>query len=283
MVAANTNEPLLSEWADGIHPNVPAHVYHQRILGLVSKSALDELAKAPARYKAWIDGIVGNDSTPALEFGAAFHCALLEPERFKQTYVVVPDFGDCRKTENKTKRDEWRRENGHKQVLEVADAWRIKGMCEAVRSHALAGKMLVDGEAEQTILWTDEETGLKCKVRTDYLIRQFETAVDVKSTTSAHPKAFVKDVFRYGYHLQHALYRAGLAAVDVPTKHFVFIAVEKEPPYLVGVHALDDRGVRIGHFRVRELLTTMAECMKTREWPGYPEKIQMLETPPWAD
>ncbi len=265
----------------GIHANVPHAVYHERRVGLVSKSALDLIDRSPAHYKAWVDG-APDEETPALAFGSAFHCALLEPERFAQEYAVAPDFGDCRFKANKTARDTWEAEHAGVVMLSQDDNAAIVAMAEAVKRHPLAGRMFRDGQAELTIRWTDEETGLECKSRADYYVRKLAMVADVKSTLDGREDAFKKDVAKYRYHVQDALYRAGFAAAGEPVQHFVFIAVEKKPPHAVAVYALDQDAVAKGYVAARRNIATMAECVRANAWPGYPSGIQMLSLPPWA-
>jgi hypothetical protein len=89
-----TTEPNMTRTAkvsmtDGLAYGVDAGEYHQKALGVVSKSALDRIHKSPAHYRAWLEG--GERDTPAMSFGRAFHCYVLEPEVFAATYAVVPD------------------------------------------------------------------------------------------------------------------------------------------------------------------------------------------------
>ena len=64
--------------------DMPAADYHEA--KALSKSGLDQFRKSPAHFRAWQDGKTQNESSPALEFGTAAHCAVLEPERFILTY-----------------------------------------------------------------------------------------------------------------------------------------------------------------------------------------------------
>ena len=91
---AKPNSSIQDTWA-GVFYDIPAEEYHQRELGVASKSTLDLVHHSPAHYYAWLQGL-DKEPTPALEFGAAFHCASLEPERFARDYAIVPNFGDCR-------------------------------------------------------------------------------------------------------------------------------------------------------------------------------------------
>lgn len=266
----------------GLHPGIPAHLYHVREGGIASKSCLDLVNRSPAHYKAWLDGGAEEEESPALFFGSAFHCALLEPDRFKTEYVTEPEFGDCRKTANKTARDAWRAENEHAKRLTDEDRARIAGMISSVRAHPLAGRMLRDGEAELSLRWTDPETGLPCKARTDYYVRSLSMIADFKSAADASKDAFRKAIANHRYHVQDAMYRAGFAALGEPVQHFVFIAVEKEPPYAVATYFLDGKARASGLRLLTADLATLAQCLQSKHFPGYPETLQELDLPPWA-
>jgi hypothetical protein len=271
----------LIERADGLHEDVPAEEYHERVLGLVSNGALDRLDQSPAHYRTWIDA-PKEEATPALFFGKAFHCALLEPSLFARIYAAAPEFGDLRFKENKAKRDVWRKENEGRIALSASDDEAIRQMCTAVTGHPLAGKMVRNGVPELTLLWTDATTGLRCRARADYYVEKYGMVLDIKSADDASPEAFRRAVFKYRYHRQHALYREGFSALKARAEHFVFVAVEKVAPYAVGIYALDANGVAIGYGRVRSLMDAMAECIRNDSWPGYAASIQTIETPPWA-
>lgn len=275
----------------GIHEDVSHEEYHQRRVGLVSKHALDLVHRSPAHYKHWVDG-AEEEQTPALAFGAAFHCALLEPDVFKRSYIVEPeepDFGDCRKKDNKAARDKWRielakwrEEHAGWRSIDAEDMETIKRMVAAVRKHPLAKKMIRNGVPEATVKWTDEDTGLHCKIRADYYVESLSMVADVKSTLDARPEAFRRDVAKYGYHRQDALYRTGFGAIDAHVRHFVFIAVEKEEPHAIAIYALEPEAVSRGNISIRRDMETLAECVRTDTWPGYSASIQQLELPPWA-
>jgi hypothetical protein len=266
----------------GIHRSVPPTVYHERHLGLVSRSALEQMQRSAAHYKAWVDGTVEDEETPALIFGAAFHCAMLEPQRYETDYAVEPSFGDCRKTANKEARDAWRREHAGATWLPIEDARAITGMVKAVHSHPLASKMVRDGEPELTVRWQDDETGLPCKARSDYYVERLGMVADFKSSLDASPEAFRKEIVKRRYHRQYAFYRDGFAAVGAAAAHFVFVVVEKSPPYAIGIYTLDEQGVALGHSQVHALMRDMRDCLDKKAWPGFPATIRTLDLPPWA-
>lgn len=281
----------LIEMAPGLYPGVPHDVYHQRVSGIVSKTALDLVNRSPAHLKAWLDGAAdAGDGSDALRFGNLFHCGALEPARFASSYVVTPDFGDCRKKDNKAARDAWRAEVGWDEdpakskvvELSVGDDKAIRGMVASMRAHPLVSRMLKDGEPELTVRWNDEETGIPCKTRLDYFVRPREMIVDLKSADDASPEAFRRSIAKYRYHVQDALYRAGCAGAGVPAKHFVFVVVEKRPPFAIGVYTLDHEGVAAGHTAARRNVAQYAYCVRNNDFPGYSQSIETLILPPWA-
>jgi hypothetical protein len=52
-------------------------------------SVLLKMLKSPAHFKHYLNA--PHKSSPALEFGAALHCGVLEPERFSEEFVVIDD------------------------------------------------------------------------------------------------------------------------------------------------------------------------------------------------
>lgn len=271
----------LADMPDGLHLHVPADVYHERSPDIVSRSGLAKFLQAPAKYEAWANGAT-DASSPALEFGTAFHCALLEPEQFARLYVVEPDFGDCRKKEARGLRDEWRADNAGKKLLTAADDEAIRGMSASVREHPFASRMLIGGAREVTALWRDQATGLRCKARADYYSEPLKLLVDVKTTDDARAHAFERSVAKYGYHMQRAFYGDGFAACGAPVDNFVFLVVEKTPPYLVALYVLDVAAVARGREAIRQAMSSLAECLRSKKFPGYTNSIQTIGVPPWA-
>lgn len=269
------------ELPHGIHLGVPEAVYHARVPGLVSKHALDLVRRSPAHYKAWVDGAEDKE-TEALAFGRAFDCALLEPDRFEVEYVVEPAFGDCRKKENKANRDAWRAENKNAVWLSHDDYRSCVAMAKSIRAHSRASRLLSGGRSQVTLRWRDESTGLECKARLDSYRPEHRLVVDVKTAENASFAAFAKAAANYGYHRQNAHYVDGLEALGEPVDHFVFVVVEKTPPYAVAIYVLCAEDVVKGRAAVHEAMETLADCLERDVWDAYPEEIQMLVLPAWA-
>ena len=194
---------------DGIYTGISNAKYHEKLLGVVSKGAIDHLLYAAAKYYAWVTGALVDEPTEALSFGQAFHCASLEPDKFKTTYVAAPSFGDLRRTartskeearENKSRRDEWLVQNVGMLPLSVDDVDAIGGMLLSLQAHPLIGQFftaLWSGDSsiktEVTLKWEDPETGLTCRARPDLLVPDDRFVIDIKTCRDARIHAFNRD------------------------------------------------------------------------------------------
>lgn len=272
----------LLKLADGVHRDVLPRIYHERHLGVVSKSALDLVRRSPAHYKAWVDEELDDEETPALKFGRGFHCALLEPERFDEDFAIEPDVGPRNLKYGKDAIAAWRAEHEGVEHLSPDDGKAIVHMVASIRRHPLASRMIRDGVSELTLKWTDAETGLTCKSRLDYYVESLGMIVDAKSTIDARWEPFRRDMVKHGYEIQDALYRSAALTLGLPVKHFVFLAVEKTAPYAVATYTLDEAGIAAGFSKARAAIDTLAHCVTTKTWPGYDVGIQTIDWPTWA-
>lgn len=253
--------------------------YQRRRLDVARKSGLDEITRSPLHYWTWVH--VGKQETAALHFGKALHCAVLEPNIFDDRYAIAQDFGDCRYKANKEAKEAWAATVEGKAIIDADDGERIQAMVSAVRAHPKSA-MLRRGVAETPLQWTDVDTGVKCKCMPDYYRKSLALAVDLKTTEDASPEAFARSVATYRYHVQAAFYMDGLRANELPCDHFVFVCVEKKPPYAVSVFELDEDAIEAGRRAAAANLQTLAECLATDTWPGYDQRIVKLSLPKWA-
>ena len=131
-------------------------------------------------------------------------------------------------------------------------------------------------------MWRDESTGLQCKCRPDWLTNDGTLVVDLKTTEDASPKGFQKSVAGFFYHVQAAWYLHGLEqATHRCPEQFVFIAVEKKPPFAVAVYAADADMIREGWRTAERDLEVLAVCKDMDLWPGYSQAVEPISLPPW--
>lgn len=276
---------------------MPAEEYHKREIGVISAGVLKRLnEKTPAHYRAWVDSRDEND-TPAKVFGRAYHDRVLLPELFFSRYVGEPASAPARPTEamrnaknpnaSSIERVEfwnrWDAENDGKIVLSSGDFALIDAMHSALmRDPDIADIISDDGDSEVTLRWVDEESGLSCKARADRWNRRRRRMADLKTTEDAGEIAFGRSVVNYGYDITHAHYSEGARACGEPIEKYVIIAQEKTFPFLAALYELDAQAEARGYEIRGRGMATMAECLASNTWPGYPRGIQPLALPGWA-
>jgi exodeoxyribonuclease VIII len=259
-------------------PQLTNAEYHS--LPAVSKSHLDLIARSPRHYwhRYLNPEAVPPEPTPAMVVGSAVHTRALEPDRYELEYAVAPAI-DRRTKAGKEAWEAFQADAKGKTVLTAEQHELSAAVAAAVREHPAAALVLgKPGACEQSYQWTDETTGEVCKCRPDWLSECGRLVVDLKTTDDASPAAFQRSVQKFRYHVQAAWYLRGLGA-----EQFVFIAVEKAPPYLVGVYVATPEMVAAGGRVADRDLARLAECRAANAWPGYGDEIQPIDLPRWCD
>ena len=234
----------------------------------VNKSTLWEMRKSPLHYWHLMHDTPKED-TAAMKFGRAVHAYLLTPDKFDDDYVVAPDV-DRRTKEGKAIWAELM-ESG-KEIVSAADMETMKAMREE-----FCTVPYVFGRTEAAFVWTDSETGIECKGRIDAMTNDY--IFDYKTTTNAATDAFMREAIRYGYDLQAAMYMEAARANGYKPKGFIFIAQEKNAPYLINVLHAGDAFLDRGAWIMRDLLKKYKQCRDSDTWPGYGENELIL--PEW--
>ena len=260
--------------------------YYNRRKG-VRRSDLWKMKRSPAHFRYAVDHPA--EQTPAMAFGSAVHMAVLEPKRFMKEYAVA-DF-DARTKAGKELKQQYLDDG--KTLLTVDQGEQISGIFNAIAKHPYA-KRLLKGRHETAHFWTDPETGEKCKCKTDCEteINGVHYIVDLKTCASADTDEFVRDAVKFGYFMQAAMYCEGVKCHTGVESTFVFVAVEKDPPYCVNVIQCGPAEMKLGMFGdktgeypgYRTLLDKYHECRTKNKWPGYEgfeNHIATITLPKW--
>lgn len=238
----------------------------------LSKSGLDQFKRSPAHYRAWRDGDFDVEQTPAMAFGSAFHCAVLEEALFASRYRVFE--GDRRTKQGKM--DYEALEASGATIITKDMMNDIKAMQMAVIAHPSAHPILSNAKTEVSVF--DTWDGVSVKARIDILPDDGDIIGDIKTTQDASPAGFAKSAASLRYHVQAAWYLRFF-----PNKRrFIFIAVEKTAPYEVGVYELDQMAIDAGNAEIDRQLELFRSCQEFNSWPGYSSQIQTLTLPNWA-
>lgn len=263
----------------GVYDAIPEELYHaDRSLAptlgrSLSSTGAKTLLDCPARFAWQRDHPVVKD---AFDFGHVAHSRLLGSG---DESIVVIDADTWRTKAAQEARDA-AREDGKVPIL-AADSDRAWALVTAVMEHPVAGQAFArDGKAEQSLYWVDQETGVTCRGRIDWLLPN--AIVDLKTTINAAPQKFSRSLVDYGYALQAAWYQEGYEALTGERLPFVHIVVEKEAPHLVAVYQLDADAIAYGAEKAREARLLFAECESSGNWPGYSTDIELVSLPAWA-
>lgn len=279
----------------GIFQNEPAETYYQRRLDEASASGLKQILRSPAHFKHWCEHPDNDKQSPALTFGRALHCAVLEPDVFASTYLVLPADAPQRPTaamlgaKKRSPESEarcawwaaWDADNAGKIMLSASDYDRVQGMAESARAHPIARGLLAGGQREVTFRWQDEATWMNCKSRAD-LYAPGEFLMDLKSCRDASPEGFARAVAAYQYDVQMQHYLSGIRANGDSIRWAVLLAIETEAPYVCQPHILDVRAEERGWNLRQKAIKRQAECLRTGRWPGYGEGINEVQLPAYA-
>jgi len=267
-----------------------------------SNSDLKLIARSPAHYwaaKRDPDREPEKD-TPAKRDGKALHCAILEPDAFKERYITAPANAPRKPTTaqiNAKNPSEatmesiefWTEfeERAAGRIMLLSDEYRnYMKISDVVRSHPELSVIMKDGLAEKCVFAVDPETGLLVKCKTDYFraIQKLSIITDLKSTEDARPFQFQRDSYKYGYFQQSAFYSDvwKWSGVVDQIDSWIIAAVEKKTPYAVKIYEVSGADMEFGRKQYRKALNIAAECQAKDHWPAYNTDITPLHIPAYA-
>lgn len=267
---------MTDKFADGVY-QMTNEQYHAA--KGISRSKLMLLAKSP--YHFWYEALSGlaekKESTPAMNIGSAFHTLLLEPNLFDMEYCILPNL-DRRTKGGKEMYEQFTNENKGKIILTVDQYEKVLLMVEQVNSHEIVKTLLDEAVFEQSIFWTDVETGIQFKARPD--IWSEKMVVDLKTTADATPYKLQRSALEYGYYLQAGMAYEACKVLGKPFEMFVLLAVEKEMPHAPAVFMMDDDALQFGIDQFQHYKRMLADCLASDKWDTYP--VQELNVPAYA-
>lgn len=271
---------------------VPYEEY-DKIVGLRA-SGLKHLKRSPAHYIA--DKENPREPSDEMNFGKLFHSAMENPEKFLDLMVVEPLFTGFTKDgkesaqsgEAKQKKKEWYAALSKEAiVIPAKNHSQLVGMVHAVRKHKIVGNMIKDGVRETTVVVTDPATGQPLKCRPD-VIAVKGYLIDYKTTRDASPSFFLNQIFSdrgtspfYVLGAAHYTHCARIAQV-ARGESFVFVAIEKTPPFGIMVYPLDRGQLEVGESHRAPLTRRFANCVQSGEWPSYDQKAFPTEIPEYV-
>lgn len=230
------------------------------------------------------------DESPALALGTLLHQGKLEPEMLAKRYVVIPEeqfiseVQSARVTEinkktgkpydpysnvkattaYKDKVKEFMKSHMGKQ--EVSAQWFMNtiGVLKSLNEDERCQEYFSEGAAEVVLVWTDPETGIRCKARLDFVNPGGWKIVDLKTTAQ---------LFRWyleerDTHCQLAWYQRGWEALTGDVYDPCLIVQESEQPYAVQAAPIDEEALGVGRSINDKLLKLVEKGRRTRKWKG---------------
>lgn len=257
--------------------NLPIAEYHSS--DAISHSGIIKLLQSPAHYLQYRNE--PREPTPAMEFGSALHSFILEPVLFAEEYVLAPKF-DKRTKDGKEAAAKWEEDNAGKTALTAEQMDTLAAMRVSVFNHVGAARMLEHGEAETSLFWTDDYTGLPCRIRPDWMGKR--GMADIKSCVCASRVAFSRVIANLGYDVQAAFYVDGMKAVTGKSVRFHFIAIEKTAPFTTACYVASQEMIEVGRAKYRGALELLRWCRDNDCFPGYQPsgEIETIDLPRWA-
>ncbi len=210
-------------------------------------------------------------TSPALQMGSLIHLMTLTPGDVCHRVKVLS-------SSTRTKAGKEELATLGKDMLGVTqeDFDKASAISNAVLSHPIAAKALTNGVAEIAGVFNG------MKIKPDY--RRFDGIIcDLKTTLDASQAGFAKSVVNYNYAMQAAYYLDLANNICKTNYHtWLWIAVEKEPPYAVAVYAADKETLEFGRTRYKRALDIYNAAKASGQWVGYPEVVTTLKLPPWG-
>ena len=269
------NEPGVYEGIDrGVYEAIDAA--NQSRLKIISD-------KSPLH--CWASMVQPKAPTAALDFGQAWHKAVLEPQAFDAEYAGMAEKVDRRTNVGKATWGAFVAANPGKQILEPGEYPLILAMREAIWRRPDCQRLLADAMVECCIIWEDADTGVRCKALIDAIklegYKSWTTVTDLKSARDASFAGFRGAIAEYAYHYQMAFYLDGLNTLFPAPRLGVLLAQEKTFPYAAKPHSVHEDDLDFGRKQYKRDLAIYARCIERDEWPGYANGIDDCPMKPW--
>lgn len=252
-----TDLSQFSPQAGCIYRNLPNELYHG-LLDWLSSSGLKKVLRSVEYF--YHCSIEDRSPSIALERGSAFHSGVEglinkgNMDQFEREVKSHKDKTIATKDWHQVKSD-----NPGCYVIPAADRVDAYQMAERAYGYGKRLRLWINGHTELSFFWIDAITGIKCKVRTDFISFSRGIIVDHKSTKSIDPSEFKSSIFKYNYDLSAGMYIDGvLQCSGVLIDHFLFNCVNNTAPFETAVYEMGQNLIKRGISRYRDCLEKLA-------------------------
>lgn len=211
--------------------DMPESDYHA--LERFSSSGIKKLMISAQDFwkSSWMNKDREEDENKTFNIGSAYHKYILEGKAaFDKAYAVKKKV-DGRTKEGKAYNQAWIAEHPNHEIIDE----ELKGFIEAA-AHRIEHKphlqqYLKDTKREVTFLWNDPETNVPMKSRLDAVRPKLITDLKTFSnSTSDIMHTLMTHIFKYGYHVQGAVYREAVKQTGNDDPHDVVFLFQQSGP-----------------------------------------------------
>jgi len=276
-----------------VYEDMPASDYHADPAPMPSlSSSIAKILVNQSPMHAWFASPRLNphhrpEESEDFDRGSAAHSLLLEGD----DRMVECEFKDWRTNAAKDARDEIRASG--KLPLLSKHVGAVRKMVEIAKSFLAKSELelqIEDCFAERTVIW--QAGGIWKRARFDLQVRDRPILLDYKSTESADPLSFSRQIIAMGYDVQAAFYTEAYEAAylwkserpqsagTAPT--FCFLVQERTEPFACSLVGVDPMMLDLGQQKCEFASVLWRECLASGNWPGYPRRIAWAAPPAWA-
>ena len=184
---------------------------------------------------------IKTEPTPAMELGTLVHCLILEPEKFKDTYAVMPKC-DLRTTAGKALKADFEQNANGKKVVSETDFDTAMKCVESFKNNTVSN-LIKKGKPEQKFF--SELDNVPIRGMLDWYDEERGMIVDLK-TTQNFADMFVKECGDRMYNIQASFYVDLLTSLGKNVSDFIFVGIQTKAPYKITVVRLNQIDIEDG-------------------------------------
>lgn len=279
------------DFENGWRESMTADEYHADLSAVGSGSLMTILQSPYAFYRKFIMQV--QEEREVFRVGKMVHMALLERERFQNTYRLMPKFTgftkDGKPTDNpnatdiKQKKAAWLSDlppGG--EAISMEDLTMILGITTAMKQHKTIPDVLKEGKPELIGYYRDPETGIRLKIMPDFVTFNFKKLTEIKTARDCGAKRFGSSAFEMQYPTRLFMYQEGIFQITgIRPELNSFISLEKKEPYECAHYYLLPEDFAQPESDYRRALRTLKTCIETNSWPLRQMEAERITTPQW--
>ena len=261
---------------DGLYEGIPEDVYHK--CDYFSASYAKDLIQNPALAQE------ERKAKKCFDIGSAVHALKLEGrDTLNKRFAFVPGDAPAKPTNRQLEAKkpaettimaiQWwelfEKANSGKIFMAADDREIVEGCVKAIDAYPCVIKrgMFQKGMNEVTIIYTDFETGIRCKSRLDHLSAD-GFVDDLKTAADTTVYGFGRAIAKLRYYLQAGAYFIAANTVGIEIKGVRLCGVCSKPPFQVIVGEFSEAYLNIGQMEYCRALNIEKECRELGFYPN---------------